>query len=271
MQLSILPGRALNASTSSVASLTCNFLSFQIWWQLTAEQHWVLWSHHWQLGSGNLPGDAALWRWSLRPSGEVIWRELTKDILKSLGWRKSPKWFTVTVLESCGCCGNRHQNSSFLCCFWLEHVHKRVISAVIWNRELCVKLEKGGEVGQEKLHSLLFLWLSLSAEQRWPQPWWQPVWWTLLRTCTYTTGWSLQPLQDRTGPLVALSHVDVWGWIQLLLCSSFKSSCTYWMLKHAPQAHISAEPNWVSVYKRVLHCSCVCRFLTGLHTKGVAD
>lgn len=71
-----------------------------------------------------------------------------------------------------------------------------------------MKLEKGGEVGQEKLHSLLFLWLSLSAEQRCPslgvsQPG------ECFQGHVHTTGWSLQPLQDRTGPPVALSHVDV--------------------------------------------------------------
>lgn len=112
----------------------------------------------------------------------IQWERRRKDVLKSLGWRKSPKWFAVTDLESGGCCGNRHQTSSFLCCFGLEHVHKRVISAVIWNRGLWGQLEEAGEAGGEAAFSAVPVAVGRAAV---PQPRRQPAWGMLPRTCTY--------------------------------------------------------------------------------------
>lgn len=35
----------------------------RIRWEFSAEQHWVLWPYHRQLGSSGLHGNPALWRW----------------------------------------------------------------------------------------------------------------------------------------------------------------------------------------------------------------
>lgn len=61
-------------------------------------------------------------------------------------------------------------------------------------------------MGQKKLHSLLFLWLSLWAEL--PQPGLsQPG--DPSQGHVHTPASPLQPPQDRAGPRVALSRVDV--------------------------------------------------------------
>lgn len=88
-----------------------------------------------------------------------------------------------------------------------------------------MKLEEGGEVGREKLHFLLFLWLIFPAEQSSPQL----ASAGLVSTCEdmHTAGWFLRPLQDRLGAPVALSPVDACGWNPAALHSRFQSSCTY--------------------------------------------
>lgn len=60
-----------------------------------------------------------------------------------------------------------------------------------------MKLEEGGEVGREKLHSLLFLWLIFPAEQSSPQLALAGL--VSVSEDIHTAGWSLWLLQDQLG------------------------------------------------------------------------
>lgn len=72
-----------------------------------------------------------------------------------------------------------------------------------------MKLEEGGEVGREKLHSLLFLWLVFPAEQSSPQL--ASAGLVSAPEDMHTAGRCLRPLQDLLGALVALSPMDTCG------------------------------------------------------------